>query len=533
MGNLVLFVHGLGADNNDWWGTTKDFFFHDEEIKANNYSIEFFLYATDKFTSYFGRAKNFFGLGERLASLDDLGGQLVSKIKTLLQLKNYDCIKLFGHSMGGLVISIALYKLKTGNNDEKLIYSKISNVAFCGTPIGGSKVAKLCKNIFALSSSSHTKSLSFGSEDIKKANNYLSDSISIVPSKEKPFLEFFKITDDEVVKEDNERFGSFLDKIGMEIKPISLTGGHCGAVKNLSKESVEYILIRDWILKTDNLSIEEDIPDYHHMSKKDIAINELKRYRYFLSEKNYQTLNEAEISFLKKNFIIRERNGVTTVLKNGCVIINAEIEIEIVKSGNFETEYIIATSFPENVIFPSFEEFLNSENRFNDFSFQAKILSYSRNGRKIPPDEHGNLKLKNESSNSKSLNILLTIPNCKENDIFFISYSVSIPKEYSLENIKLMKSDDGKYDSTFKMTTPIALKKITFQEEIYGKEFFDFRLKVDNDTSNEIFKYTNKYFVKDEDAFFPKVDYSIYYKKHYWEIYFYNIIDSVVSIKLT
>lgn len=533
MGNLVLFVHGLGADNHDWWGTTKDFLFHDEDIKANNYSIEFFNYATDKFTSYPNSIKNMFGLGSRLASLDDLGGQLVSKIKIMMQFKKYNCIKLFGHSMGGLVISVALYKLKNGEADEKEIYSKIMNVALCGTPIGGSKVAKLCKNIFKLSSSSHTKSLSFNSDEVKKINNYLSDCISLEPSIEKPLVHFFKITEDEVVKDDIERFGSFLDKINTVIKPTPLAGGHCEAVKNLAKESTEYCLIKNWIIKNDNLRTKETTPDYHQMEKKDIAINELKVYRDFLSKKDYHSLNDEEKKFLDKNFIIRERNGVTTVLKNGCVIINAEIEIEIVRSGNFETEYIISTSFPKNVKFPTFDKFLNSQDRFNDFSFQAKILSYFRNGNKISSDEYSGLKLKCESSESDSLNVILTIPNCKEKDIFFLSYSISIPEEYSSENIKLMKSGDKQYDSVFNMTTPIALKKITFQEEIYGEELFDFRLKVDNNASNEIFKYANKYFVKDEDAFYPKIDYSIYYKRHYWEIYFYNIIDKVVSIKLT
>jgi|GEM_PF-5741956 len=255
---LVVFVHGLGADDKNWWGSTKSVIKLDSELSIH-YDFIFFDYKTEKLTNLTTRLLNTFGLGSKLASIQDLGGQLVTSLNN--HNNNYSTIKLFGHSMGGLVISAALHKLKLENE----IFNKVTDIAFCGTPLGGSNLANTVSSIFRLSSSKHLKSLKVNSDEIKSIVNVLPQLVTLQHNDNKALLKFFKITEDQVVTEDFERYGIFEKDITNNVTTtIDLTKNHCQAVQNLNQNDDNYKAIKKWILR--NKNVEKNFYNTPHLN---------------------------------------------------------------------------------------------------------------------------------------------------------------------------------------------------------------------------------------------------------------------------
>jgi len=76
--SVVIFVHGIGADQDEWWGTTKYFLKNDMDIKK--YAVvDFWGYRTAKFTTPKNRLLNLFGKGTVLAN-DLFGFYLINRV---------------------------------------------------------------------------------------------------------------------------------------------------------------------------------------------------------------------------------------------------------------------------------------------------------------------------------------------------------------------------------------------------------------------------------------------------------------------
>lgn len=556
--NLIVFVHGLGADNKDWWGSTKDNLKFDADL-CDDFEFEFFNYTTDKARI----EKKWFSDDKVLAKLDDLGGQLYTKLQRVLNVNNYSCVKLFGHSMGGLVISSAVNKFNESDKDN---FKKIKNIVFCGTPFGGSKFAETSRLIFNLGASQHTRNIHFDSKEVKDITSRFVNNIEYDFNDKKPRFEFMKLTEDQVVTEDEERYGILIDHVNdKKINLIYMTESHSGAVQDLDKTKDNFDAIKTWITDKPK-EIEENTVEIKKLKKTDVkkAIDEKKfslkgtktpiayddskiyearlevlKYREYLSQKNNNDLDEFEQTILKKNFIIVKRDGITTILKNGSVIISAELTVEIIKSGNFISEYQISTSFPENVKFDNFKNFLGQIRRFSEYSFDAEILSYTRGGKEL--DLSKCPKLETPYTNDgldkdDEKEIVLKVSHCREGDVFVLAHSITIPKEYVQENIELMKKDPKKYQSAFRMRTPIAYKKIVFQEERYaGGLKYDFRPALYNNNSEVAFNYECEHesFNVDKEGFiYADVETSLFYRKHSWQLYFQDVKDKELVFKL-
>jgi len=76
---IVYLIHGIGVKNAEWWGNTKDII--ESKLKENHNDIEvrYLTYDTAKF-DVLDSVKNLLGGGKTLATLDDIGRNLISQL---------------------------------------------------------------------------------------------------------------------------------------------------------------------------------------------------------------------------------------------------------------------------------------------------------------------------------------------------------------------------------------------------------------------------------------------------------------------
>lgn len=256
--NLVIFVHGLGA-NNQFWGNTITALKTDPQ--TNNIDIKFWGYQTQLMPIPVWQ--RFPGIGQKKQTFKQLGGYLWSEIRSMVRGKDYNNIKILGHSMGGLVVASAVvYGLSSKNTDDKQLSQLIKGIAFVATPLGGAKLADRTELIFKI----------FG--DNLQVNELKKDSpsrraivVSFVNQALKikclP-LQIFRASDDSVVAENElipDIFSDIIDNNNI-CKIDVLTGGHGECIKNLGdtyKDNLKKLIT--WITDDINKSISENLPE--------------------------------------------------------------------------------------------------------------------------------------------------------------------------------------------------------------------------------------------------------------------------------
>ncbi len=270
MAKLVVFVHGLGADDYDWWGSTKHLI-SDKYKDDQDTDFLFYRYKTDKTSGFFNKLALFFGFGTKLADFDGLGGLLLSEINNYISgnEKYYEEIKFFGHSMGGIVVASCIYKMRLQSDP---LYLNVTSIALCGTPLGGSKIAARIDRLIPYKTSSHTKLLRYRNKKLKNIINNFASVVSLYYNEHKPQLIFFKIEDDEVVQTDEEKFGSY-DKDDIEALSYSMKEGHVGAVQNLESNHPNFNQIIKWI---EEENVYQNIPD-----------DEVDNFKQFISNNTF------------------------------------------------------------------------------------------------------------------------------------------------------------------------------------------------------------------------------------------------------
>ena len=227
---LVYLVHGLGVESEEWWGNTKDTLEKLLEEESGEIEFKYLNYKTRKFDSLGEKIKSFFGKGDALATLNDLGKHFISKLASDESIENADCIMFFCHSMGGLVVANAL---EYANNVESLrfISHKITHIILCGTPLGGAKLANRAEYLPV--SSLHIKELLKDNCSREIISLKLKELTSIHNDRLKTNLSFIRISEDEVVKTDEERYGVFYNQLN-GIETPTITGSHSGSVQNMN-----------------------------------------------------------------------------------------------------------------------------------------------------------------------------------------------------------------------------------------------------------------------------------------------------------
>lgn len=508
---LTIFIHGIGSNKSSWNNLIKvcdddvsiEFKNKDLAQLTNSHQEHYLLYEYDSPIvnyTWFNPIKKY--RQKKSGTLESGDKNIKEHAKDFLteinlNEKDYSNINIVAHSMGGLITLELLFLLF--ENSENNLLNKINKVLFYASPFAGSEDSedikkffdnKLTDNIFSYAVkelSPNSPTITHLYQGLKKYNQELKKLKSIY---------VYASLDSRILDESKEAAKSF-SKI--EYIPC----GHSEIKEPKTINDSSYKIFKKFIFN--EIETEKQIIQNENLEK--TATAKLKEYRNTLLTKK-EKKTELEQKFLSKNYIVSKRDGTTTILKNGCVILSAELTIEIIEDGNFIAEYQISTSFPSSVEFPAFKDFNNNLNRFSDFSFNAKILNYTRKGSDLAVNERPNLdEVIAEVDDKDKKELILKIRNCKENDQITLAYSMSVPGEYSKTNISLMKNNPKKFSSSFTMKTPIAVRIFNFQEEIYGSDKLNLNFKpVIKDNLGSIHA--------------PEIKYNLFYKQNKWKIYF-------------
>lgn len=469
MAKLIVFVHGLGADDYDWWGSTRtqiiERYQSDEET-----DVFFYNYKTEKVSGIINRVKLLFGFGTNLADLEGLGGLLSAAIDNKLNGKDYEEIKLFGHSMGGIVIASALWKIKN-NLVYSHIYNKVSSVALCGTPLGGSLIAARISRI-PWTASKQAISLKYQNKTLVHIVNNFSSIVSIDKDEEdKPSLVFFVIEDDEVVQGDNEKFNTFPVDV-VRISSYSMSGGHVGAVQNLTIDSDEFNNIVTWIEKEEILDgIPEDkVENFksfmdNRTFSKEMGISKLKlKEMYFkymnMQDKKRPYLNlsvHARRTYLCKRRKESENLAITDFKRIVKVVDNTKECIFEIKNG-FLKESIYGSEEKLN----SLIELLKDDSRIQKVDRFCEVvlnLGYRVNGgeRLFKPKS---IEFESyENDDYKGFNIVCSLGHFAVGDEIEFLASLTLP---------VTIFDFPKEKDSFSFPGTTYDRKYIIQEEIYG-----------------------------------------------------------------
>jgi len=484
MSKLVVFVHGLGADDYDWWGSTKHLL---TGKYANDQDTDFlfYRYKTDKTSGIQNKFKLFFGYGTMLADFDGLGGLLLSEINNFIirQDKHYEEIKLFGHSMGGIVIASCIYKMKVQNDP---LYSNVTSIALCGTPLGGSKIAARVDSLFPFQTSSHTKLLRYGNRELKRIVNNFSSIVSVYYEESKPQLTFFKIEDDEVVKTDEEKFGSY-DKDDIEALSYSMSGGHVSAVQNLENNNPNFGQIIKWIEK-DNISrgipddkienFEQFISNRGFSQKKGIMKIQLKKkYLEYI-----QSPSRDSDGFEKRPYIDLSINARKTYLKpneDQCLsIIDFRRTIKIIES-NRDCEFEFTNGFLKESKYAHDDELKKIIDDLSDQQRASRVDRFKNNVLNVAYKLNGNETLyplkKGICGDDEPLKILDNYETDKSKGIRIIcnlGSNFSVGDEIELLVSLTLPTNIWEHPSetdTFSFPISTIERKYVVQEEIYGE----------------------------------------------------------------
>jgi hypothetical protein len=477
MAKLIVFIHGLGADEYDWWGSTKNLL--EEVYKEEDVDFYFYRYTTEKI-SILNKIKLFFGFGTNLVDLGGLGRVFANELENYIDKedKNYDEIKLFGHSMGGIVIASSLWILK----EKKEIFSKITSIAICGTPLGGSRIATRVSKISPFISK-HTKLLKYRN---KKLQQVIQSFFSIVTTEyedNKPYLSFFEIEDDEVVQTEEEKFADLIVE-QIRKKSYSMTGGHVGAVQNLSIDSKEFFNIRKWIDEdaiTHNISEEykdnfKKFINKMYISKdKGITKRQLKdAYLNYIEEPSTDKDGNRkrpyiDISLNARKTYLQERNGERKAIidfRRIVKVVDNSYDCEF----EFTNGFIKGSKYAENEELKKIIQDLENNIRNQGVDrFKSNVLNiaYKINDSQLlhyPQSLQGREALKilgnYETETTKGLRIICNLgKNFSIGDEIELLVSLTLP-------VAIWDFPDDRDKFSFPLST--IERKYVIQEEIYG-----------------------------------------------------------------
>jgi len=148
MDNLLLvLVHGLGSSN-AFWGPAINLLQEKASSSEHRLLIRPWQYLTNKRPKLRGGNLYRFTFGKPLEqNLEQLGQHLWDDLEQ--QCQTYDRIRIFAHSMGGLVVASAL-GLNSSKYYDSPLYAKLESIAFCASPLAGTRRARQVHALFII-----------------------------------------------------------------------------------------------------------------------------------------------------------------------------------------------------------------------------------------------------------------------------------------------------------------------------------------------------------------------------------------------
>lgn len=142
---LAVFVHGLGGQVDSYWGQTRKLLTSDKELRSQGIRFAFWGYPTSV-TPQGPRFMRLLASRSRLPNVRELGGLLWNDLMGG-ELRRFDRIALFGHSLGGLVVQAAACKAMSRAEEER---TRLVATGLCASPTAGSKLADLVSKMSKL-----------------------------------------------------------------------------------------------------------------------------------------------------------------------------------------------------------------------------------------------------------------------------------------------------------------------------------------------------------------------------------------------
>jgi pimeloyl-ACP methyl ester carboxylesterase len=138
---LLVFVHGLGANGNEWWGLTKPSI--ENSPKLSEFDKLFFDYETSGGpSSIVKKIGASIGALDRSETVPQAAERLWSDILHMMQVNQYSDVYLLGHSMGGIVIASAIdHAFRSKDDRHPVLIDAIKKIALVASPISGAKLA--------------------------------------------------------------------------------------------------------------------------------------------------------------------------------------------------------------------------------------------------------------------------------------------------------------------------------------------------------------------------------------------------------
>lgn len=298
------------------------------------------------------------------------------------------------------------------------------------------------------------------------------------------------------------------------VKNFSLTHKY---FKTLNEKEIDKLC--NEINKFQYIKVEND---YKRVLSIKLAEEYIKTRKKELEQKKEEGIElnefeELELKWANRNHIALENTQTRTITKDGTEIIMMEDFVKVLKNGTCTFSYIKTFRIPNPHVLDSDFKECRDGNRFSKCSYSAKVIDYYKTNRKKRTVEPNVMLEKITHEDSDAVKITVTIDDCKKGETFKLLYSLTVPKEYSKENLEQIKNNPQLLPSTNYLST-IPIRRIIFQEEIYNNVQQSIKL----DPSMKLYKNVNdKLNQGDSERVDPNcITENLFYKQYRWDIYF-------------
>lgn len=248
MATLVVLVHGLGANDSDFWGSTPTALSTAprlDDLKTET-EIRTWGYDTSKLPSPKRSLLGLFGSGKKLPTIEDLGNYFWTQLRRWTEEEDYEAVLLLGHSMGGLVIAAALGRAFEASSAQDLkTLSRLRGIAFVATPLGGAALVKRAGPLFKIFGGNvQTNDLR---EDSSSRSTLVTRFVNQVVARSEVPLSVYKAVNDSAVYA--HEVTSELEGISHGWEEFTIDGSHSSCVQNLTNQSSNLDHLLSWIEK--------------------------------------------------------------------------------------------------------------------------------------------------------------------------------------------------------------------------------------------------------------------------------------------
>jgi pimeloyl-ACP methyl ester carboxylesterase len=249
---LVVFVHGWGAGEVDWWGTTKTSF--PSHPKAADFHFHFHHFQTSKAPQLklWASLRNLLRGSEATERIGELGQTLWTTLAFEVERSGAKEIVLFGHSFGGIVLADTIrhaVKRESMHEGDRQLLSRIRHIALCASPMSGASLAETYLKLVSPlgATNDHVVNLLRNNRDREDAVNVF---VNFLKRPDAPLLTLFYAAGDAVVQRP-EAFEPF-DRALVSYHEAALEGGHSDCIQNVGPTSgrhKNYERVAAWLFR--------------------------------------------------------------------------------------------------------------------------------------------------------------------------------------------------------------------------------------------------------------------------------------------